>query len=119
MTITEIRRRTMAEDLMVMMGVFPLELCVVALERSRDDTQYAANWLLERGYQELDRWAKDTIAMSKREEEEREKRMMRQLVVDESAKKGSGGGGGGSASSTTTASGSGEGNEEEGHEDGE
>ncbi len=66
----------MAEELMLMMGVFPLELCVVALERSRDDVQYAANWLLERGYQELDRWTKDTIAISKREQEEREMKVI-------------------------------------------
>ena len=48
----------------------------VALERSRDDITYAANWLLERGYQELDRWAKDTIAVSKREQEEREMKVL-------------------------------------------
>jgi hypothetical protein len=29
MTIQEIKRRTQAEELMMMMGVFPLELCVV------------------------------------------------------------------------------------------
>jgi hypothetical protein len=32
--------------------------------------------LLERGYQELDRWAKDTIAVSKREQEEREMKVL-------------------------------------------
>eukprot|EP01087_Luapelamoeba_hula_P010094 TRINITY_DN2658_c0_g1_i4.p1 TRINITY_DN2658_c0_g1~~TRINITY_DN2658_c0_g1_i4.p1 ORF type:complete len:3811 (+),score=698.07 TRINITY_DN2658_c0_g1_i4:295-11727(+) len=71
MSIQEIRRRTVAEELMMMMEVFPLELCVVALERSRDDMQYAANWLLERGYQELDKWTKEMIAISKRQEEDR------------------------------------------------
>jgi len=30
MTIQEIKRRTQAEELMMMMGVFPLELCVVS-----------------------------------------------------------------------------------------
>jgi hypothetical protein len=46
-----------------MMGPsFPVEMCVAALERCRDNMEFAAAWLLEKGYQEMDRIAKDILA---------------------------------------------------------
>jgi len=73
MSVAEIRRRTMAEDLMLMMEVFPLELCVVALEKNRDDMQYSANWLLEKGFQELELWTRQTIDISKKLQDDKDK----------------------------------------------
>jgi len=71
LSAAEIRRRTMAEELMLMMGSFPMELCEIALERNGDDLQMAANWLIEVGYRELDRMANEAIRASQMEDEER------------------------------------------------
>ena len=46
----EIRRRTMAEELVILMGGFPAKLCEIALERSHDNIEYAATWLLDHGH---------------------------------------------------------------------
>jgi len=91
MSAVEIKRRTMAEELMMMMAVFPLELCVLALERSRDDVHYAANWLLEKGYQELDKWMNDAIEISRKEEQNREEHEMRQAIEQAIMEDGGGG----------------------------
>ncbi len=50
------------------MDIFPKELCIVALERSKDDMQYAANWLIENGTKELERMASETLVVSQRED---------------------------------------------------
>jgi len=60
----EIRRKTMAEELVVMMGSYPRELCEVALERCQDDMEHAANWLIENGRRELEIMATNAIRAS-------------------------------------------------------
>jgi len=60
----EMRRKTMAEDLVVMMGIYPRELCEVALERCSDDLQHAANWLIENGRRELEIMTNNMIRAS-------------------------------------------------------
>jgi len=60
----EIRRKTMAEELVVMMGIFPTELCEVALERCQDDMEHAANWLIENGRRELEIMTNNAIRAS-------------------------------------------------------
>ena len=40
---------------------------MIALERSSDEAQYAANWLLTNGYKELERMEQDAIRRSKME----------------------------------------------------
>ncbi|ETO22615.1 HECT domain-containing family protein, partial [Reticulomyxa filosa] len=55
-TEAEIQRRTMAEELVRMMGgAFPLEFAVVTLEQYHDDLAMAADYLLTNASQELDR----------------------------------------------------------------
>jgi hypothetical protein len=72
LSAAEMRRRTMAEELVMMMGgSFPSMLCEIALERSADDVQRAANWLIEYGYRELDRMGNETIRASQIAEDER------------------------------------------------
>ena len=34
----------------MMGGSFPVEICEIALERSRNDMEHAANWLIENGF---------------------------------------------------------------------
>ena len=71
-TAAELKRRTMAEELVIMMGgTFPLEVCEIAIERSNDDVTYAANWLIESGHQELERMSAEAIRASQLEDEER------------------------------------------------
>ena len=43
---------------------WPIELCILALENSRDDPNIAVNWLLENGYREMDRMANAVIRNS-------------------------------------------------------
>ncbi|OII71546.1 HECT domain-containing family protein [Cryptosporidium andersoni] len=52
----EFHRRTIACELHEIMGggLFPLALCILALERCEDNLEVATNWLLENGFQELD-----------------------------------------------------------------
>lgn len=62
MTAAEIKRRTHAEDLRLLMGSsFPIKLCEIALERSGDQVEFAAHWLLEHGHRELERMNNETI----------------------------------------------------------
>lgn len=45
----ELRRRTQAEELLSALPDFPVDICVIALERCNDDMTLAANWLIENG----------------------------------------------------------------------
>jgi len=63
----EIKRRTMAEDLKEIMGNFPIELCVLALERNNDDMALAGDWLFSHGQKELDRMAADALRAQQEE----------------------------------------------------
>ena len=65
----ELKRRTEALTLNSMCPDFPLELCIIALESCHDDLMVAANWLIERGWQELERLVEDTIRRSAQEAE--------------------------------------------------
>ena len=70
-TEQEIRRKTMAEDLVTLMGgSFPSELCEMALERNNDNIQYAADWLITKGHQALSKMANDVMARTAREAKE-------------------------------------------------
>lgn len=83
---SELRRRQKAEELYAMMDIFPLELCVVALEKNKDDLTYAANWLIENGYKELERMANETLSKSAKEDEKRmEKEIMEQVIREQQA----------------------------------
>jgi len=82
LTEAEIKRRTEAEILASMTSVFPLELCVVALERCKDDMQFAANWLFENGMKELERMQTEMIARSRQEEAEQQDAWLKQLVQE-------------------------------------
>ncbi|ETO14285.1 hypothetical protein RFI_23084 [Reticulomyxa filosa] len=56
----EIQRRTMAEELVRMMGdIFPLEFAVVTLEQCHDDMAMAADYLVNNASRELDRIAQN------------------------------------------------------------
>ncbi|ETO05664.1 ran-binding protein, partial [Reticulomyxa filosa] len=56
----EIQRRTMAEELVRMMGdIFPLEFAVVTLEQCNDDLAMAADYLVNNASRELDRIAQN------------------------------------------------------------
>ncbi|GAB5369199.1 hypothetical protein AAMO2058_001385000, partial [Amorphochlora amoebiformis] len=68
----EIRRKTMAQDLVVMMGIYPQELCEVALERCGDDLTHAANWLIEHGRRELEIMTNNMIRASEMEAEKKQ-----------------------------------------------
>lgn len=61
----ELARREKAENLVEIMGHFPVELCVTALEQENDDLQSAADWLLERGWAELEKMGDALLASSK------------------------------------------------------
>ncbi|KAF8817814.1 UBA/TS-N domain-containing protein, partial [Cardiosporidium cionae] len=67
----EIRRHTMAEDLYEIMGggLFPVSLCVLALERTRDSLELAMEWLLSHGFTELERMQTNFL---RQEEEDRQ-----------------------------------------------
>lgn len=72
----QLRREAMAEELRAMMGdSFPLALCSTALERSRDAMDAAAAWLLERGYAEMDRVARELLAQTETEHLDAVKRL--------------------------------------------
>ncbi|PRP87156.1 putative HECT E3 ubiquitin ligase [Planoprotostelium fungivorum] len=83
MSAAELRRRAMAEDLMMMMDIFPLEVCIVALEKNKDDPNYAAGWLIENGMKELERMSDEMIARSERESREREEKEMMEAIMRE------------------------------------
>lgn len=59
-----IRRETEALTLKSLYPDFPVELCVIALENNNDNLMVAANWLIEHGWQELERLTEDIIAKS-------------------------------------------------------
>ena len=86
----EIRRKTAAEELVVMMQIYPRELCEVALERCQDDMQHAANWLIENGSRELELMTANMIRASEIDAEKRQLQAAG-VAVDDSA------GGGGAA----------------------
>eukprot|EP01083_Nonionella_stella_P059475 155578_1 len=88
MSPIEKKRRTAAEDLVQVMGHFPVELCILALEHSRDDMQQAANWLLENGWRELDRMADRLMKSSQEAEEQRmqEEVMLAEGIVPDESK---------------------------------
>ncbi len=65
------------------MDIFPLELCIVALERCRDVIDYAAAWLLEHGFAELERMNAEILAKSEREDRERQERDMMRAILEE------------------------------------
>merc|ERR1712129_105006 len=54
-------RRSRAEELVMMMGNYPLELAVVALENCSDNLELAASWLLDNGAKELDKFFEATL----------------------------------------------------------
>jgi len=62
LTPAELKRRTMAEDLLEMMGGnFPLEICVLALERCNDDKAAAGDWLFTHGTREVENMAQQAL----------------------------------------------------------
>ena len=65
------------------MDIFPLELCIVALERCKDDINYAAQWLLENGFKELERMSEEIILKTERENREREERQQIAMILQE------------------------------------
>ncbi|KAL6051777.1 putative SWIM zinc finger domain-containing protein, partial [Balamuthia mandrillaris] len=81
LTPVEIKRRTDAEMLQSMTPMFPLELCVIALEKSNDDMQVAANWLFENGFRELERMEAESLERSRQEDAERQEQWLQQLLV--------------------------------------
>merc|ERR1712151_852139 len=58
---TEMIRRSRAEELVMLMGHYPLELAVVALENCSDNLELAASWLLDNGARELDKFYDATL----------------------------------------------------------
>ncbi|EPR64766.1 hypothetical protein TGGT1_462961 [Toxoplasma gondii GT1] len=74
----ELQRRSVAESLHEIMGggVFPLSLCVQALERTSDDLQLAAEWLLEHGLEELEHLQEQFLREAEAEE------LQKQVDVD-------------------------------------
>jgi hypothetical protein len=79
---------------------FPLDLCVLALERARDDMSLAATWLIENGYGELDRLANETLQATAQSEARRQEQWMQTLLT-------SSGGGAGAAGERRAAASSG------------
>jgi hypothetical protein len=70
-TQAEIKRRTMAEELVQLMGgSFPVEICEIALERTGDSLEASANWLIEHGYAELEKMSADMMKLSKQQYED-------------------------------------------------
>lgn len=61
----------------------PPQVCIVALERCKDDPNNAAGWLIENGFKELERMSDELIARSQRECQEREDREMLDAVMRE------------------------------------
>lgn len=72
----DLQRRSLAEELHEVMGgsMFPLSLCVRSLERTGDDIQAAAEWLLENGLEELDRLQEQFLQEAEAEELNRQLR---------------------------------------------
>ncbi|ETO26336.1 ran-binding protein [Reticulomyxa filosa] len=65
----EIRRRTMAEELVRMMGdMFPLQFAVVTLEQCHDDLALAADYLVNNASREFDRIAQNISRNTARRE---------------------------------------------------
>ncbi len=77
------------------MDIFPLELCIIALEKCKDDMQYgmfsvfphlrlpAANWLIENGFKELERMSNEIISKTSREGKEKEEQDMMNAIMEE------------------------------------
>lgn len=80
LTQAEIQRRTRAENLLTMFPHYPLDLCVLALERCRDDLSHAASWLIENGNQELERMAVETMEQTAKTEARRQEQWMQSLL---------------------------------------
>jgi len=63
-----------------MTGVYPLPLCVLALEKCKDDIQFAANWLFENGAKEMERMENEYLNRTRQEEAELQERWERELL---------------------------------------